>query len=51
MLKINRVNGYARNIFILTDGDDDPDPVLYVISLSAKPDVRFYSLGIGNGCS
>ncbi|KAM3129980.1 hypothetical protein pb186bvf_017876 [Paramecium bursaria] len=51
VLTIDRITGYTRNIFILTDGEVDPEPVLEVVSQNAKPDVRFYSLGIGNGCS
>ena len=50
-MSIERTKGYSRNIFILTDGEVDPEPVLEVVSENTKPDVRFYSLGIGNGCS
>ncbi|KAM3130705.1 hypothetical protein pb186bvf_017213 [Paramecium bursaria] len=51
VLKIPRIKGYPRNIFLLTDGEVDPEPVLQLITQSVKPDIRFYSLGIGNGCS
>jgi hypothetical protein len=37
---------------LLTDGDVSyPEGVLKIIYEYAKPDVRFYSIGIGDGCS
>ncbi|KAM3137531.1 hypothetical protein pb186bvf_010321 [Paramecium bursaria] len=43
--------GYSRNIFLLTDGEDTVDPILYLVEQSSRPDVRFYSVGIGEGCN
>ena len=31
VLNIDRIDGYSRNIFILTDGEVDPEPVLEVV--------------------
>ncbi len=47
-----RIEGHPLNIFLLTDGDVNyPENILKIIYLNAKPNVRFYSIGIGDGCS
>ena len=39
------------NIFILTDGEVSPDPIVDLVRSMSKPDIKVYCLGIGEGCS
>ena len=46
-LKLRRIKGYNRNVFLLTDGESDIQPVFDIVELHSKPDVRFFSIGLG----
>lgn len=51
MAKKSEIEGCPKNIFLLTDGEVTPDPVVDIVRKYCKPDLRVYTLGIGSGCS
>lgn len=51
VLKLPLIKNYPRNIFLLTDGEVTPDPVINLVRQSVTPRIRVYTLGVGDGCS
>eukprot|EP01016_Furgasonia_blochmanni_P041762 TRINITY_DN546_c0_g5_i2.p1 TRINITY_DN546_c0_g5~~TRINITY_DN546_c0_g5_i2.p1 ORF type:complete len:571 (+),score=185.52 TRINITY_DN546_c0_g5_i2:106-1818(+) len=50
-IRLKRIDGMPRVVFVLTDGDvSNGKQIISTIQKNAK-DVRFYSIGIGNGIS
>ncbi|CAD8214183.1 unnamed protein product [Paramecium octaurelia] len=39
------------NVFLLTDGQDDADPIIKLVQSNNQAQTRIYTLGIGIGCS
>ncbi|CAD8214664.1 unnamed protein product [Paramecium octaurelia] len=39
------------NVFLLTDGEDDADPIIDLVQKNNLAQTRIYTLGIGEGCS
>jgi uncharacterized protein with von Willebrand factor type A (vWA) domain len=49
---VSSLKNKPSNLFILTDGEvSNPKKVLELIEIKMKSNIRFYTLGIGSGCS
>lgn len=44
-------NDTTLNVFLLTDGLDDADPIIKLVKGKNKAETRIYTLGIGEDCS
>ncbi|CAD8061854.1 unnamed protein product [Paramecium sonneborni] len=44
-------NKTTLNVFLLTDGEDEADPIINMVKKNNLAQTRIYTLGIGEGCS